>query len=344
MHDNGFYYIKVVKNSKVIKFSTKTQDKEQAEAIYKKFLDVLAERNIAAAVYGNSGNFDIAFKDVKKLNTSVSMRDFFREYIETCKAKGFAKGVIASKEGFFRKLPPIIANWDELTQMNIMKIVQGLKVSDDHKREFIKQLKAFLNFAIKRGVYSQDYYNRLEFPIFKGKAKELIITDDDFKRIMDATRPDPDFHFYLQTLYYTVSRPAEVTTLKLLDFDLPGAKLRVYQNKVKKTKTVYLPPEYMAMLSKYIDEQKIKNNLFIGQTDTHEHYSKKFMKLKKRLGLNRAYTLYTIRHTAITNLLNKTNDIEFVSRQAGNNPETAVKHYVNRNDDHNRELIRKAYQ
>ena len=64
--------------------------------------------------------------------------------------------------------------------------------------------------------------------------------------------------------------------------------------------------------------------------------------MKTDLGLNPQYTLYTFRHTSLTNLMNKTNDIEFVARQAGhNNPAITMKHYINRNSKHYIDLIDK---
>lgn len=164
------------------------------------------------------------------------------------------------------------------------------------------------------------------------------------KKIYDHTKKnDIDFYFYIYTLYNTVSRPNEVTPLEVKAFDFTNRTVTIFQNKTKKTKIVYLGKKFCDDLKEYIDKNKITGTIFAGADSVNEeYYGWKFRKIRHDLDLNFKYTLYTYRHTSITNLLNATNDIEFAAKQAGNRPEIAIKHYVNRNDQHYKDMMDKT--
>ena len=177
----------------------------------------------------------------------------------------------------------------------------------------------------------------------KSRVRDLIISDEDLEKIMNYTKKhDRDFYFYLLTLYNTYSRPNEITTLKGSDFHLAERYVDVWQNKVQKKKQVFLYKEFCVEIAGWI-ALKGDGNLFKGAKSGREHYSHLLKNIKTKLGLNPQYTLYTFRHTSITNLMNKTNDVEFVARQAGhNNPAITMKHYINRNPQHYIELMDKG--
>lgn len=153
-----------------------------------------------------------------------------------------------------------------------------------------------------------------------------------------------DFAFYLKTLYYTITRPEEARMIKIEDFDFTTQSARIFMNKTKDHKTVYLPEVYTTELSDYLKTiNKTDGYLFLGAEKKKYYYPKLFGDMRLALNLPEKYCLYAFRHTAITDQLNATNDIHFVAKQAGNNPEIAMKHYVNRNSQHYQDLVKKAF-
>ena len=180
---------------------------------------------------------------------------------------------------------------------------------------------------------SEKLYKSIEFPNIKCKPRDTIISDEDLSLLMNGSVYDDDFHVYLLTLFNTVCRPNEAASLRVSDIDFEHRNVTVYMNKVRRYKKVYLSKEFCLILSDFIERHGITEYLFRG-LNRREFYAKKFKRLKKRVGISSPYTLYTVRHTAITRLMNKCHDVEFVARQAGNDPKTTMKHYVNRSDEH----------
>lgn len=344
---NGYYYIKINHNSKQIKISTKTRAKSLAVDIYRSLL-----KKIVFNQYDKKTNYNNENKENKLINKNrdYDLKICFDEYISTCKSKGFVKAVINIKNWTLTKLTEnkfeLMSDFNNQDKINnFFMVLENKKYSNDSKHNFIKEIRAFLNYCIKKGYFTTREYKKIVLPSFKKNSRNLIINDDDFKKIYENIEQnnDLDFKFYLETLYFTVSRPNEVSQLKLSDFDIENKRVNVFQNKTKKVKEVYIPEIYIEKYKEYIKNHNIGSYVFIGNDKNKEFYSKKFKKLKIDLNLNKLYTLYTVRHTSITNLMNSINDIEFVAKQAGNNPEIALKHYVNRNITHYQELIEKAF-
>lgn len=338
---DDIYYIRV--NNRRI--STQTKNRKLALWIYRNVLKEVVYSKLDLSDRRVISKSDINRKEPVKTEKK-EIAGVYKDYIATCELKKFAKHTITFKNLTLKLLINNgIKYFDEINQNNLNRFFKALaKYSDDTKRKFICELRAFLNNCIKKGLFTKVEYDKMDYPVYKVKPRDLIFTDEDLQKIFDFVKErNKDFYFYLLTLYNTLSRPNEITIIETTAFDFENNTALIYQSKTKKNKKVYLKPSFVEEFSAYITKNKIKGKIFKGAFDERsaEYYGKMFVRTRKYLNLNEKYTLYTYRHTSITNLLNATNDIDFVSKQAGNNPEVALKHYVNRNDKHYKNLMEK---
>jgi len=330
---NGKYYLLIRRKL----YSLHTRDKDIAQRIFCDMITQDIARKVYRAANENTADTNI---QIRKDITKIEIAEKFDEYIKTAYTKGISANKIRLKKRVGRMIRDCgVTFFSDFNQESINYFIEKLyALSDDSKKTYITQLRAFMNYSIRKKFMAEDLYKSIEFPNIKCKPRDTIITDEDMTLLLHGSAKDEDFHFYLLTLFNTVCRPNEASSLRVSDIDFEHRKVTVYMNKVCRYKKVYLSGEFCRMLADYIDRHNITEYIFRG-VNRREFYAKKFRKLKKKLCIEAPYTLYTVRHTAITKLMNKCHDVEFVARQAGNDPKTTMKHYVNRSDEHYLEIL-----
>lgn len=335
---NGTFYVSNGKR----KVSLFTDDEQTARQIYADLVKSLVSQKLGL-VFQSVGS--VSAESKKKKRKPQLIESAFNEYLEVCRLRKITEQSIYFKKYALRRMLEVgIKYFSDIDQSHINKYCEAVsQYASDTQRKYFTELMAFLHAEVKNGKISEKQVNKLVVPKLKTKVRDLIIPDDDLKKIFDySKRHDIDFYYYLLTLYNTFSRPGEVMRLKASDFRLADRCVDIYQNKVQKRKHVYLFKEFCAEIAGWIS-MKGNGELFAGaKSPNAEFYSKKLKDLLFKLNLNMKYTLYTFRHTSITNLMNKTNDVEFVARQAGhNNPTITMKHYINRTPEHYLDMMDK---
>ena len=341
---NGIYYVAHGKK----KTSLFTDDESLAKQIFAELVKTitLQKLNLAVPAMGNTVVVSSADGGVvpRKKRKQILIESAFADYYKLCELRKVCENSLTFKRSVMKKMQLVgIKYFSDVDQTHINKLCEAVsKYAHDTQRKYFTELMAFLHASVKKGLISERQVKSLEVPKLKTKVRDLIITDDDLAKIMEYAKQDNDLYFYLLTLYHTFSRPNEVTDLKGSDFHLAERYVDVWQNKVQKSKRVFLYKEFCGEISQWIAMKGI-GPLFAGaKKGGREYYSHKFKTLRTKLKLNPKYTLYTFRHTSITNLMNKTNDVEFVARQAGHtNPTITMKHYINRNPQHYLDIMDK---
>ena len=275
----------------------------------------------------------------------IDVQSVFEEYLAACRIKKFTKYTMRFKSDVLKKMQSVnIATFADVDQSHINAFAESIAgYATDTQRKYITDLMAFLNNSAKKGYIDKDSVAKIDLPKFRSKPRELIIAENDWRQILEYTKShDINFYYYLLTLFHTFSRPNEVVDLKGTDFNLAERYIDIFQNKTQKMKRVFLESDFAAEIKPLIDQRR-GEYLFDQHGKNPESYAKKFKYACKKLDLNPKYILYTIRHTSITYLMNKTNDVEFVARQAGNDPAITMKHYVNRNNKHFLDILDKKF-
>jgi integrase len=205
------------------------------------------------------------------------------------------------------------------------------------KLTFCKEIKAYLRYLIKKGLYNQQQFDQLEFVSGSFVPKIGIIDQSTLTKIFDYMKEnDFDFYTYMMLLLYTISRPKEVLYIKNGDIDYSRNEIIIYTDKTRRynkdKKIIPIFPELKDTLISYISYKKEKADPYIldgAYSRSDEYYSKKFKRIKKDLKIDKKITLYTFRHTSITYLLWKTKDIKLVSEMANIDSNTLLKTYAN---------------
>jgi len=168
-------------------------------------------------------------------------------------------------------------------------IFQVLEDNDIIERNFVKSIKPLKSKPQRHKTYTDKEQER----IFKHLEKE-----------------DPILLLYIKFISYNFLRPQEVCRLKIKDINVDEKTLR-FEAKNKVSKTKLIPDilfDELPDLSKCQPEDLLFTpNKIGGQWEATEinrrtNFGKRFSEIKKELGFNKDYTLYSFRHTFITRL------------------------------------------
>ncbi|MGL5955816.1 MAG: tyrosine-type recombinase/integrase [Brevinema sp.] len=328
---NGVYYLEYKDGAKNKRMSLKTKNKDLAQKMYETYLLSQITKK-----FTSQQNISIIQEPIKNENKEYlrkSILTAFDEYKELCISQNLSQGVIKSKERLNKLFKENkIKYLDDINQKFINEIVNNYQ--KDTANRYIKNLKAFMNFCIKKRYYDRMEFEGLSFIRQDDNVRDVIIDDKDYKYMRMAVT-DKDFLLYIDTLWNTGCRPNEITGLKKSDIDFKNGTVKIFQSKTKKYKTIYLNDELLE-LYKVIDNEYIFN----GYSKQKEYYAKKFRDLRESLNMNKEYCLYAFRHSFGTRMLDKTKDIHLVSKLLGHsNISITAKHYINRSDSEIREKL-----
>ncbi len=362
-HENGYYYVREQVEQKKIHFSLKTKDKKIAGILYQSYLFNRYQtqiQSISALQTKPLNNFpdlemmiqkiedllhEKSFKDEtdnKKTNSPI--KQTFLKYLELSEMKRHSKSTInIKKKTLDLMIQNNISHFYDFNQEKLNLFFGYLKeeYKDNSIRKIIAEMKAFLNYAIKKSLFPRESYEQLEFPSIKTVCRDTIISELDYEKMIQILeeKEEKDFSEYLQFLWYTGCRPGEALEIKVSDINIEDRSIVVFQNKTQSRKLVIIPRDKVPDVHK-ISNQSEDGFLFKGHSQGKEYYSKKFAKFKRRYGFNLEYNLYTFRHSFGTKLLNKTGDLELVSKALGHmDVNITAKHYINRNFQERKDKI-----
>ncbi|MGL4393736.1 MAG: tyrosine-type recombinase/integrase [Brevinema sp.] len=309
--ETGIYYLKIREGTKYRRISLSTKSRYVAEQLYNAYLLDKVKDRMSEVLYGTGRAKDKvqnklsekiinhpyqtelqSFSNTIKIAITESKYDIdktYLEYIELCKSQNLTKDVLYSKTRLLKYLKSLKIQFiNEITQEMIIKLVNSFKTETANKH--LRNLKAFLNFCIKRKYYQRQDYETLDFLMTKQNIRETVILEDDYKKLIKHA--SEDFKLYIMSLWETGCRPNEITGLKRSDIDFEKGSVKVYQTKTKKYKTVYLTDLLLKEFEKIETER-----MFHGYDKNDTYYSRKFKKLRDELGMNSKYCLYAFRHS-----------------------------------------------
>lgn len=150
---------------------------------------------------------------------------------------------------------------------------------------------------------------------------------------------DPYLLLFCKFIYFTLIRPIELTRLQVKDIDLknmvvniPAHKsktrrsqsiliMEVFKDEILKMNLQEYPPDYYVFSAK-----KVPHSV----PTTRDYFTDKFKNAKLALGLSSNHTMYSLKHTAISNLLMNgapESDIRKYSRHTSSAFEAYTKYY-----------------
>jgi len=234
------------------------------------------------------------------INTYVEVTSFFIKY---CLLKNTTSYSVRLIESF---------NYDFIVREN---------KSISYQNQCINGIKKYLMY---KGVQIEQL--NLKRPK-KEKRLPIVLSLEEVKDLLDATYNLK--HKTLLSLVYSAGlRIGEAISLKINDIDSKRMLIHIKGAKGKKDRYTLLSSSFLGLLREYYKTYKPKKYLFEGQVK--EQYSsasaQKILKnATKKIGLKKAITLHTLRHSFATHLLENGTDIRYIQELLGHNsPKTTM--------------------
>jgi len=195
-------------------------------------------------------------------------------------------------------------------------ITSTKKVSPNTWNNYRSFMITFFSWLIERGYYNKNIFADIQ-PKKKVKKKRIVIPSDERKRIFDyLEQNDMPFLIFLLLEFHCLMRPIEIFRMKIADINLDTQiiALEGSQTKNKYNRNITIPDVFIPIIKKfwnsnniekynrdyYLFSKKLEPGNFLMRT---KDAGSKWSKLREVLNLQEEYQLYSLRDTAITEML-----------------------------------------
>jgi integrase len=283
----------------------------------------------------------------KATTVEAACRDYV-EYLRTHKSEATAKDA----EGRFTRLvygkPIARTELDRLKTTDVRKWLNAqLADADDEDAEDLRRakdsanrnlasFKAALNHALKSRLVATDAAWKTVTPFPRsGKRRERFLTLDERRQLLGAC--PADLRELVQALLLTAARPGEIAAATVGDFDRKAGTLAL-QGKTGR-RLVSLSSAAIKFFTEAA-KGKIGNAPLVARADgsawNKDGWKKIFGRAVKAANLPQDVVLYSVRHTAISEMICSGIDSFVVARLAGTSTAMIDKHYGHLRHDRTR--------
>ncbi|MGL4393658.1 MAG: hypothetical protein ACRCS8_00305 [Brevinema sp.] len=226
----GIYYLEYKIDKSYKRMSLKTKNKDLAQKMYEAYL--LSEiTNKITAPKQVMINIQEQEQNPYQEKTRKSLLTAYTEYIDLCITQNLSKSIMESKERLNKLFKDKgIKYLDQIDQKFVSDIVSEHK--KDSANRHMKNLKAFLNFCIKKRYYDRADLEGLTFVRQEEGIRDLVIDESDYLKLIENCKDD-DFKLYMMTLWETGCRPSEIIPLKNLILTFKKAHQRSFKTKLR---------------------------------------------------------------------------------------------------------------
>lgn len=275
-------------------------------------------------------------------NSSKTIAEIHKEYIDYCKAIGQREGTLESKGTFYKyELPKIVnieGSINQLTKSLIEKhinemIDKGYK--GNYYQTFVIKIKAFLSYCFKR-EYLEEFEVKIpnilleKKAIYTEKEIEILLKKPNLKECLVG-----DYRSWatINFLLATGCRSETLLNMRVKDVNFETESILFRHMKTKRQITVPLSDTLKVVLQEYISNLQLKGNdiLFpklngekMSYNTLHQNISNYFKHCKiKMKGVN------TFRNTFSTMFIRNGGDIYRLKAQLAHSRITTTERYVN---------------
>lgn len=213
--------------------------------------------------------------------------------------------------------------------------------------------RAALNHAAKEGFTATSLpWSKTLKPIPKAdKSRQVILTREELTRLIDAA--DPDVGLLIKALALVPLRPGAMAALTVKDLDVKTCTLKIPKDKTG-SRVLHLPPKTIAFFAEQA-RLKTPDAPLIARAGAaswdKDAWKKPVQRAAVAAGLevtideqgkqHSAVTLYAIRHTTITALLNAGLDVLTVAKLAGTSVRMIEANYHHLTIQHSHQALEK---
>jgi integrase len=257
----------------------------------------------------------------------------------------------------------MMEKWGKFIYSEILDKLNSENLSASTYNTRLSMLKNFMTWGVKRNHFRDNPLEDVVRRKVKKKehANRKPFTQDEMRRILEAIKTDQfnpkcsafkHSHYYpfVYFLFSTGCRPAEAIGLKVKHLHLSKGQVEIkealartikgshmkarIQKDTKNSKERFIPisKDTIDILSPLIqgkapDELVFTSARYGGPIDDSKFLRRVFKPVLEKLEIDYR-VLYTARHTFASNLIDKGVNPVMTAFLLGNNPETALKHYV----------------
>lgn len=211
--------------------------------------------------------------------------------------------------------------------------------SNNTVRNILREVRCLFNYAIESGICLNNPFSKIKQPAKKNKKEIVPLNEEEIKKLLtySENHPENKIALFIRLALVTGARPSEYLALKWEDISFEGSFLKIKRTVYYKkgegclvrndTKTegsrrkITLDPVTLALLQNLKSREATENDKFILEkngTPIHVYnFSKYFKTILKEIGINRNFSLYWLRHTCATFLLNKGLPVKDVAARLG---------------------------
>lgn len=228
--------------------------------------------------------------------------------------------------------PAIIDDWRKRlrARVQISGINAGKPRSDSTVNRDMSVFRAALNLALKDGWVTSDFAWRSKLePLANADGRRLTyLTKEDRAKLIEHAAPD--MRLFLQALASLPLRPGALAQLRVADFDQRFASLRIGQDKAGADRWVQLPKATAELFATACTDKLPAAFIFTRADGVAWNKDSWYDPIKAAViaaGLPPEATAYTLRHSAITDLVHQGLDLLTVAQLSGTSVAMIERHY-----------------
>jgi integrase len=236
---------------------------------------------------------------------------------------------------------------DDLKPMHISDLQTRLKAKDLSAKTIncvTDLFRSIMRFGLENGYTSREHFAFDSYkPLPVDNLVDKTLTGSEVRELITSIEK-PRLKLFIAMAYYTAQRPESL--LRLQRKDIADGKIHIASIKKQKAHYIGIHPELEILLSEWIKELEPED--FVFHTYDDKSHAMSYERLQNECSIlfepyndgldfkkdrKKWVSLYTLRHSSATNMLNATGDISMVSAILNHSTVVMTQRYAKATDE-----------